>query len=84
MEHWSSSRQQQRQVRSSTFEPGEGLPDEAAAGMDTDQGAAEDGAGEDGAADGQAADGPAAGGAEAAPTADQLTAIKAAVANAQT
>jgi len=66
-----------------TFEPGEGLPDEAAAGMDTDQAAAEDGT-DEAAADGEAAAAPAAGGAKAAPTAEQLTAIKAAVANAQT
>jgi U2 small nuclear ribonucleoprotein A' len=69
--------QQQQQQEGNTFEPGEGLPETAAA-MDTDEAAAE--GGEDAGANGEAA----AAKPTAAPSAEQLTAIKAAVANAQT
>jgi len=70
--------QQQQQQGDKTFEPGEGLP-QAAAG--NGEPAAADGmeAEEAGAADAAAAAKP-----TAAPSAEQLTAIKAAVANAQT
>ncbi|KAF8072405.1 U2 small nuclear ribonucleoprotein A-like protein [Scenedesmus sp. PABB004] len=74
--------------RDNTFEPGEGLPEQA---METEeQAAAEGGEGAGAAAaDGGAADANGEGAAAAAkptsaPSADQLTAIKAAVANAQT
>jgi U2 small nuclear ribonucleoprotein A' len=71
--------QQQQQQEGNTFEPGEGLPETAAAAaMDTDEAAAE--GGEDAGANGEAA----AAKPTAAPSAEQLTAIKAAVANAQT
>jgi hypothetical protein len=67
--------QQQQQQADNTFEPGEGLLEPAAAAA----------AGEDADADGaSAADAAAAAKPTAAPTAEQLTAIKAAVANAQT
>lgn len=65
--------QQQQQHADNTFEPGEGLPEAAGSGEQTE-----------GAADGAAADAAAAAKPTAAPTAEQLTAIKAAVANAQT
>jgi U2 small nuclear ribonucleoprotein A' len=68
--------QQQQQQEGNTFEPGEGLPEAAAAAMDTDEAAAAEDAG----ANGEAA----AAKPTAAPSAEQLTAIKAAVANAQT
>jgi U2 small nuclear ribonucleoprotein A' len=69
---------EQQQQAGNTFEPGEGLPEPAAAadGADGEEAAA------DGAEDAAAAD--AAAKPTAAPTAEQLTAIKAAVANAQT
>lgn len=74
-----------REAGDNTFEPGEGLPEEpeAAEPMDAQQAAGGDGGaadaeGEQGGADGQAS------AASAPPSADQLTAIKAAVANAQT
>jgi U2 small nuclear ribonucleoprotein A' len=70
--------QQRQQQEGNTFEPGEGLP-EAAAAMDTDEAAAQ--GEEDAGANGEAA---AAAKPTAAPSAEQLTAIKAAVANAQT
>lgn len=67
--------EQQQQQADNTFEPGEGLLEPAAAAA----------AGEDADADGaSAADAAAAAKPTAAPTAEQLTAIKAAVANAQT
>lgn len=68
---------EQQQQAGNTFEPGEGLPEPAAAadGADGEEAAA------DGAEDAAAAD---AAKPTAAPTAEQLTAIKAAVANAQT
>ncbi|WIA28146.1 hypothetical protein OEZ86_010715 [Tetradesmus obliquus] len=71
--------QQRQQQDGNTFEPGEGLPEAAAAAMDTDEAAAQ--AGDEEGANGEAA---AAAKPTAAPSAEQLTAIKAAVANAQT
>lgn len=77
--------EQQQAAAGNTFEPGEGLPEPTAAAMDTDKSAAA-AAGEE-EAEGAANGGEAAAAAAApaaAPTAEQLTAIKAAVANAQT
>jgi hypothetical protein len=68
--------QQQQQHADNTFEPGEGLPEDLPAAADGEEAA-------DGAAAG-ADDAAAAAKPTAAPSADQLTAIKAAVANAQT
>jgi U2 small nuclear ribonucleoprotein A' len=74
--------QQQQQQADNTFEPGEGLPEQGngtAAGEQDEEAAPAAEGGEDAAAAAVAAPKPA-----AAPTAEQLTAIKAAVANAQT
>lgn len=71
--------QQRQQQEGNTFEPGEGLPEAAAAAMET-----EEAEGEGAAANGEEAAAEAAAAPKAAPSAEQLTAIKAAVANAQT
>lgn len=70
---------EQQQQAGNTFEPGEGLPEPAAA-AEADGGEAV----ADGAEDAAAAEAAVAAKPTAAPTAEQLTAIKAAVANAQT
>lgn len=70
---------EQQQQAGNTFEPGEGLPEPAAA-AEADGGEAA----ADGAEDAAAAEAAVAAKPMAAPTAEQLTAIKAAVANAQT